>query len=238
MTPRPEEMGAGVRTDDAADDRLRTAGGWAAAAALVLTVSIALHPPPSPVLSEFMGIVADSGTTFVVAHWLAAIGLSFFVVASLLVLTAGSRLTTSPWTLSAWALLPVGAMWVMTTAVAEATVMVEAAKTGNVATFETWQLFAEGKSMGFLALALSVAVIAGAEARAAAATTPRWAAWLASAAAAAAFAGWTLMMVADIMAGGPVWLVSSLLFGLWFVWFGIGLVRAGQTTRQKSAVHA
>lgn len=238
MTTRHEGQDADVRTDYAADDRLRTAGGWAAVAALVLTVSLAIHPPPSPVLSEFMTIIADAGTTWVVAHWLAAVGLSFFVVASLLVLTAGSRLTASSWTFSAWALLPVGAMWVMTTAVAEATVIADAAATGNVVTFEAWEGFAKGKSMGFLAIALSVAVIAAAEARAAGATTPRWAAWTASVAGVTAFMGWTVMLVGGVTAGGPVWLVSSLVFGLWFVWFGVGLVRTGHPGRQRSAAHA
>jgi hypothetical protein len=89
-------------------------------------------------------------------------------VAGFVVLAAASRLNQGAWTTTAWAVLPVGALWTLTTAVAEATVVAGAAVSGNTAMFEAWWAFSEGKATGFIFLALAVAVIAGNETR-----TPR-----------------------------------------------------------------
>jgi hypothetical protein len=147
------------------------------------------------------------------------------VVTSLIVLTAHSRLTENWWTISAWAILPVGAFWVVTAAVAEATVISHTALAGDRATFQAWQRFAEGKAMGFLGLALAIALIAGNEARSDQPTTPAWACWAAMAAALAAIAGWTLGMVLGVAAGGVIWLVSTRVMGLWTLWLGLALAR-------------
>ena len=81
-----------------------------------------------------MQVVADSSTRWAISHWASAAGLSLFAVTGLIVLAARSRLTEAWWTMSAWAVLAVGALWTMTTAVAEATVVADAAASGNVAT--------------------------------------------------------------------------------------------------------
>ncbi len=58
-------------------------------------------------------------------------------------------------------MLPVSALWTMTTAVVEATVVASAAVSGAKEAFEAGWAFAAGKATGFAFLALTVAVIAG-----------------------------------------------------------------------------
>jgi hypothetical protein len=206
---------------------VQVAGGWLAGASLLLVGALAFHPPPSADPDEFMRIIADAGTRWVVVHWIAALALSAFVVASLIVLSASSRLTSSWMTVSAWGLLPVSALWVVTTAVAEATVISHAAVIGAHEMFHAWHLFAEGKGMGFLGIALSTALIAGNEARARQPAVPASACWVAAAAALAALCGWTLGTIFGVTTGGIIWLFSTLLMSLWILWFGLALARSG-----------
>lgn len=189
-----------------------------------------------------MALVADTGAHWVAVHWGAAVALSTFVVASLMALTARSRLTATGWGLTGWAVLPVASLWVMTTAVAEATTLSEAAAAGDAATVEAWHHFAEGKAMGFMAIALAVAAIAANEARTTAHATPAWAAWVAVVAGGTGFAGWVLGPVAGIGIGGLLFVASSVVFGLWLLWFGIGLVRStsvspGTAPNERTAPH-
>jgi hypothetical protein len=58
-----------------------------------------------------MQMIADGSLRWSIVHWTAAAALSFFAIAGLVALAAGSRLTQDWWTLSAWAVLPVGALW-------------------------------------------------------------------------------------------------------------------------------
>jgi hypothetical protein len=115
----------------------------------------------------------------------------------------------------------------VTTAVAEATVISRAALEGDRATFHAWALFAEGKGMGFLGIALATALIAGNEALAREPTTPAWACWVGAAAATSALCGWTLGAILAISVGGIIWLFSTLLMTLWTLWFGLALTRVG-----------
>lgn len=140
-------------------------------------------------------------------------------------LTAGSRLTERWWTLSAWAVVPVGALWTMTTAVAEATT-VAAAAAHDTARFMAWWAFAEGKANGFMFLCLAVAVIAGNEALSRQQVTPTWASLVGVVAGLGAFVGWPLGMWFGIGLGSLAWVVSSFVMGLWTLWFGLGLARA------------
>lgn len=209
---------------------LRVAGRWLTLGAVIWTVSLVLHPPPSPVLSEFMALVSDTGARWAAVHWGAAVSLSLFVVTSLIVLVSRSRLTATGWGLSGWALLPVASLWVLTTAVMEATAISHLAEAGDAAAFEPWHLFAEGNANGFLVIALAVAAIAGNEARAHAGATPSWAAWVAVVAGLTGFAGWILGPIAGIGIGGLLFVLSSVVFGLWLLWFGIGLTRSATST--------
>jgi hypothetical protein len=60
----------------------------------------------------------------------------------------------------------------MTTAVAEATVVADAAAAGDTGRYEAWWAFSEGKAAGFMFPALAVALIAGREATSARAAMP------------------------------------------------------------------
>jgi hypothetical protein len=141
------------------------------------------------------------------------------------VLAAASRLTQNCWTISAWAVLLVGALWTMTTAVAEATAVTGAAVSGDKAMFEAWWAFAEGKATGFIFLALAVAIIAGNDTRTPNPATPVWVSWIAVGASVAAFAGWILGMWLGFRPGNLIWLVASLIMNLWIAWFGLALMR-------------
>jgi hypothetical protein len=208
-----------------ADIGLRVAGAWLAVAATILSVALAFHGSIAADHGVQMQSIADGTPRWAVVHWAAAAALSLFAVASLIALTAGSRLTQEWWTLSAWALLPVGALWTVTTAVAEATVLYDAAVTGNRAVYESWWRFAEGNGNGFAAMALAFTVIAANEARTEGGVTPTWASSAAAVAGIASFAGWVLGMWLGRSFGAPIWVVGSIVMCLWLVWFGLFLAR-------------
>jgi hypothetical protein len=113
----------------------------------------------------------------------------------------------------------------MTTAVAEATVVSDAAAAGNVERFEAWWAFAEGKANGFAFVALAVAVIAGSEARSSVRATPAWSAWVGMVAGVASLFGWALGMWVGVRAGNLLWVASSILMSVWTLWFGLALMR-------------
>lgn len=212
------------------DRPVRVAGAWLAMASLLMIAVFALHGPITHDHQAQMTRIADAGLRWSVVHWTAAAALSLYAVSALIVLTSQSRLTAGGWILSAWAVICVGCLWTMTTAVAEATVVTDAAVSGDHATFTAWWEFAEGKANGFVIFALAVAVIAGREARGPARATPAWAAWIAVIAGVSSFAGWALGMWFGVSAGNLLWVVSSLVLSLWILWFGLGLMR---TTAQQ-----
>lgn len=203
----------------------QAAGVWLAVASVLLAITLVFHGPPEPIVSDQMTVIASSPTRWIAVHWMAAAALSFFAVAGLIVMGAGSRLTESGWTRSAWAVLPVGALWTLITAVAEATAVTHAAVTGNETAFAAWWTFSEGMANGFAALALCVAVIAGNEMQTVERATPKWAAGVAVFAGLASFIGWALWIWIDLGFGAPIWVVSSTLMCLWLLWFGTGPAR-------------
>lgn len=144
-------------------------------------------------------------------------------------LTAGSRLTQTWWTITAWAVLIVSALWVTTAAVVEATVITEAAIAGDTVMFEAWSSFAEAHSAAFLFFVLAIAVIAGNEARSTYPTTSVWGSWVGAIAGVAAFGGMVLVFGLGIALGGLVWVVSAVVMSLWLVWFGVTLARSEPT---------
>jgi TRAP-type mannitol/chloroaromatic compound transport system permease large subunit len=77
--------------------------------------------------------IAENAAQKVIVHWISAAGLSLFALTGLIVLNAQSRLTDVWWTITAWSALTVGALWAMTTAVVEATVIADAALARNTA---------------------------------------------------------------------------------------------------------
>lgn len=203
----------------------RVAGAWLALGSILLAIVFVFHGPPEAHVGDQMAVIAGESTRWLTVHWMAAVALSLFAVAGLIVLGAGSRLTASSWTISAWALLPVGALWTVVTAVAEATGVTGAAVEGNEGLFAAWWAFSEGFANGFAGVALCVAVIAANEARAEERATPAWAAGIAIFAGIASFACWALWSWADLGFAAPVWVASSILMCLWLLWFGIGLFR-------------
>lgn len=195
-------------------------------ASLLMVLALVTHGPIHPDLDVQMTRVADRVTRWTVIHWLAAAALSSYAVAGLIVLTAGSRLTRGRWTVSAWAVVLVGALWTMTTAVAEATVIVEAARAGASQTFEAWWAFAEGKGSGFCVLALAIAVIAANEARSPERSGPAWVTWVAVVASIGSFAGWALGIWVGLAPARLLWVACSVVMSLWTLGFGVALARS------------
>lgn len=208
------------------NEATQVAGAWLAVASVLLAITLVFHGPPAPIVSDQMTVIANSSTRWLTVHWGAAAAFSFFIVASLIVLGAGSRLTEGSWTLSAWAVLPVGALWTLITAVAEATAVTHAAVSGNEALFAAWWTFSEGIANGFAAMALCVAMIAGNEMQTIERATPKWAAGIAVFVGLTSFTGWALWSWIDLGFGAPIWVASSILMCLWLLWFGTGLMRA------------
>jgi zinc transporter ZupT len=204
---------------------MRVAGGWLTIAAVTLALALVFHGPPSPDMGVQMQLIADGSLRWSIVHWGAAVSLSSFAIAGLIALTAGSRLTQDWWTMSAWAVLPIGALMTVNTAISEATVIFEAAVTGNRAVFESWWGFAAGMGNGFAAMALAFTIIAANEGRQPHGTVFYWATRGATVLGVASFAGWGLGSWLGFSFGGPIWLVSSLLMCLWLAWFGFSLLR-------------
>jgi hypothetical protein len=209
-----------------ANKAMRVGGAWLAIASFLMILALALHGPIAPDPGDQMARIAEAAVRWSVAHWIAAAGLSLYAVTGLVVLTSQSRLTEGWWTMTAWAVIPVGALWTMTTAVAETTVVASAAASGSSETFQAWWAFAEGKAHGYAFVALALAVIAGNEARSSAGATPAWSAWAAMLAGIASFAGWVLGMWFGIGLGSPLWVASSIVMSVWALWFGVALTRS------------
>jgi len=102
---------------------LRVAGMWLAGAALLLAIALGFHGPLHPDLEVQMTRIAGSASRWAAVHWTAAAAFSCFTVASVLALVSGPRLTSTGRLVSAWAVVLVGALWTLTTAVTEATVV-------------------------------------------------------------------------------------------------------------------
>ena len=204
---------------------MRSAGFLLAAASFLMLGVLVFHGPIAPDLSEQMDRIADGIMRWRVVHWFAAAALSLYAAAGLVVLTSGSRLVANSWTLIAWAVLAVGALWTVMTAVAETTVVARAAVAGDAETFSSWWAFAEGMATGFAFFALAVAVVAVNEAWSPEPATPPTSAWIGTVAGVASFSGWALGMWFGVPFGNPLWLVSSIVMSLWMLRFGLGLTR-------------
>jgi hypothetical protein len=196
------------------DTAVRVAGTWLAIASSLLIAALVVHGPLAPDLSDQMKKIADGAMAWSVIHWVSAASLSLYAVTGLIVLTSGSRLVGGWWTMTAWAVLTVSALWTMTTAVAEATVVTNAAVAGAKEMFEAWWAFAEGKASGIAFFALAVAVISGNEAQSSERAVPAWSAWIAMVSGVASFSGWALGRWFGVDFGNLLWLSSSVLIGI------------------------
>ena len=101
---------------------VRVAGTWLAIASSLLIAALVVHGPLAPNLGDQMKKIADGAMAWSVIQWVSAASFSLYAVTGLIVLTSGSRLAGGWWTMTAWAVLTVSALWIMTTAVIEATV--------------------------------------------------------------------------------------------------------------------
>ena len=209
-----------------ANTAVRVAGTWLAIASSLLIAALVVHGPLAPDLSDQMKKIDDGAMAWSVIHWVSAASLSLYAVTGLIVLTSGSRLAGGWWTMTAWAVLTVSALWTMTTAVVEATVVTNAAVAGAKEMFEAWWAFAEGKASGIAFLALAVAVISGTEAQSSERAVPAWSAWIAMVSGIASFAGWALGRWFGIDFGNLLWVASSVLMSVWTLWFGFALMHS------------
>lgn len=205
---------------------VRVAGTWLAIASSLLIAALVGHGPLAPDLSDQMKRIADGAMGWSVIHWVSAASLSLYAVTGLIVLTSGSRLAGGWWTMTAWAVLTVSALWTMTTAVAEATAVTNAAVAGAKEMFEAWWAFAEGKASGIAFFALAVAVISGNEAQSSERAVPAWSAWIAMVSGVASFAGWALGRWFGIDFGNFLWVAFSVFMSVWTLWFGFALMRS------------
>jgi hypothetical protein len=204
---------------------LRVAGAWLAGASLLLVLTLGLHGPLHPDLEVQMTRIGESASRWAVAHWIAAAAFSCFAIAAVLVLVSRSRLTSTGKTISAWAVVLVGALWTLTTAVTEVTVIADLAASGDLAQFEVWWSFAEGHANGFSMLAVAVSVIAWNEHRNPHRLLPKWSAGVGTGAGLASFAGWALGVWLDVGPANLLWLLASGVMCVWLAWLGTVLAR-------------
>lgn len=205
----------------------RVAGTWLAVASLLMAAVFAFHGPVAANAELQMQRIADGALRWEIVHWMAAGALSLYAMSGFIVLARGSRLTEGFWTATAWAALPVTALWTVVTAVTETTVIADVAAAGAHETFATWWAYGEGFANGFAFFALAVAVIASGEARASDGAVPPWAAWIGAAAGVGSFAGWGLGMWLGVPAGNLLWFGASLVMSLWLLGFGAALRHGG-----------
>lgn len=215
---------------------VQVGGTWFAVASFLMIVVLVFHGPIASNLSDQMTRIADAPIRWSVVHWIAAAALSLYAVAGLIMLTSRSRRTEEWWTMTAWAVISVGALWTLTTAVAETTVVANAAVSGSNETFEAWWAFAEGKGNGFAFLALAIAGIAGSEARSPDGATPTWSAWTGMVAGVASFVCWALGMWFGIGIANLLWVISSIVMSAWTLWFGVVLMRTQINVADISAL--
>lgn len=212
----------------------KIAGLWLGTGASLLIIALVFHGPPDPDLSVQMQHVAEGHTRWALVHWTAAVALFLMSGAGFLNLIDQNNSGSSMGLRSAWLVFALGALLTVSTAVSEAAVVSAAAKTGDVAGFQSWWDFAGGMGNGFFSLALATALIALAKARSDASRVPVWSSAATTVFGVLSALGWSLGEHFGIGIGGPVWLISTLLMCAWLAWFGFATLRParGPTSTQ------
>ena len=216
------------------DTGLRVAGAWLAGASLLLVVALGVHGPLHPDLEVQMMHIGESPSRWAAVHWIASAAFSCFAIAAVLVLVSRSRLTSTGKTMSAWAVVLVGAIWTLTTAVTEVTVIADLAASRDLAHFKAWWSFAEGHGNGFSMLAVAVMVIAWGDYRDPHRLLPRWSAGVAAGAGLASFAGWALGVWLDVVPANLVWLLASVVMCVWLACLGTALARTSDVNLARA----
>jgi hypothetical protein len=204
---------------------MRTAGITLVGGGVLLAVVFVLHGPLQATLLDQMEVIGHRHDWSPV-HWAAAIALSLFAMAGLIALATGSRLTETVATTIGWALVALGAVGTLVTAVTEATAITYAAATGDQQLFESWWALAGGFANGFALLALGVAMIAANEIRDAGRSLPIWLSWIGAVGAIASLAGWVLSSWMGIQPLSLLWVAGSMVMCLWLAWFGFTIARS------------
>ncbi len=216
-----------------ADTGMRVAGAWLAIASVLLGFVLVGHGPIHPDLAQQMQVIASGVTLWVVVHWAAAAALSLFVVASLIVLTAGSRLTerVGPIVGGGFRSARFGHD--------------DRRGRGTPSRSRRRNDMADSRSGGRSPRAgqrLHVPLPGGCrdrrnEALSRQQVTPTWASLVGVVAGLGAFVGWPLGMWFGIGLGSLVWVASSFVMALWTLWFGLGLARTeiSASTAARSA---
>lgn len=214
---------------------LRASGVWLAVAAVLLFFAILFHGPLHPDLEVQMTRIGESASRWAVLHWMAAAAFSSFAIAALLALMSRSRLTRTGRTVSAWAVIFIGSLWTLTTAVAEATAVSGLSAARDLALLEAWWAFAEGYANGFSILAVAVAVVAWNEFKDPLRLLPAWSAAAGAVAGLLSFAGWVFGVWFDVGPANLVWLFASGAMCAWLAWFGAELARVGDPAEAAPA---
>ena len=227
-----ETTGTPARTAETIETARRTAtrvgGVWLAAGSLLMIAGLGLHGPIPPELGDRMTSIAGRPLAWTVAHWIAAAGLSLLAGAGLIILTSASRLTRRGRAMTAWMVVTLGALWTVTTAVAEATAVTATALSGDAEPFATWWSFAEGHAIGVVIVCLAVAVIATDDARSPHPSPRRWPATPppspASPRSPAGRWGCGSACRPEVS-----WVAAAILVSGWTLWFGLALARRAES---------
>lgn len=215
---------------------LDAAGLLIAFGSALLTVTFIFHGPPKHHAIDQMAVIADEPLRWMTVHWIAAVALSMFTMSGILILVAGSRLTSGVLPTIAWSTFSIGSLWTLMTAVAEATAVTASATAGREAIFAAWWALGEGMANGFAAVAVAVVLVAADElGHRATGVTPAWAAGAATVAGTFSFGSWAAWSWLDYGAAAPVWVVSSIAMCAWLFWFGIGqfVIRETRSARNE-----
>ncbi|HEV8359064.1 MAG TPA: hypothetical protein VGR28_01270 [Candidatus Thermoplasmatota archaeon] len=215
-------------------ENLQAAGALLTVGALLLVVGLLAHPAEGATPDAAMTATAQAAPTWRIAHALMTAGALAFAAGSLLVVTAGSRLTATAAGVAGWTVLALASLAFLPVPALEATTATDAAVAGDAATFGAITSVVFGLIQVVPPLFLALAAAAFTEARAATGV-----------ARGAAAVGGALALVGFVGTAGTLWfgiaalaVVSNQVLGLAFLWpilLGATLARAGRAAGPASS---